>query len=84
MNVDTTKNLTCAFCTTDGGTSIAVKKRRCGAESLSDGLATEYRLRIGRETWGDNNVRGDIKVDNKVDNKVDIKVDNNLEGLSGC
>ena len=84
MNVDMPKNLTYAFCTINGGTSIAVKKRRCGAESFSDGLVTEYRLRIGRETWGDNNVRGDIKVDNKVDNKVDIKVDNNLEGLSGC
>ena len=84
MNVDMPTNLTYAFCTINGGTSIAVKKRRCGAESFSDGLVTEYRLRIGRETWGDNNVMGDIKVDNKVDNKVDIKVDNNLEGLSGC
>ena len=89
MNVDMTKNLTYASCTTNGGTAIAVKKRGSGAESFSGGLDHEYRVQIGLETWGDNNARGDnevdIKVDNKVDNnargdiKVDIKVDNKVD-----
>ena len=84
MSVDTTKNLTYAFCTIDGGSAIAVQKRGSGAESFSGGLDHEYRVQIGLETWGDNNARGDIKVDIKVDNnargdiKVDIKVDNNV------
>ena len=80
MNVDTTKNLTCAFCTTDGGTTIAVEKRQYAAECFSTKLETEYRSRIGFETWGDNSAKGDIKVDNKVDNNArgDIKVDNNV------
>lgn len=60
MNVDTTKNLTCAFCTTDGGTTIAVENSRYDAESFNAELETEYRSRIGLETWGDN------KVDNNV------------------
>ena len=74
MNVDTTKNLTCAFCTTDGGTTIAVENSRYDAESFNAELETEYRSRIGLETWGDN------KVDNNArgDNKVDIKVYNNI------
>ena len=89
MNVDMTKNLTYASCTTNGGTAIAVKKRGSGAKSLGAGLETEYRVQIDLETWGDNNARGDnevdIKVDNKVDNnargdiKVDIKVDNKVD-----
>jgi len=84
MNVDMTKNLGYAFCNSDGGPAIVVQKRGSGAESFSGGLETEYRLRIGRETWGDNNTRGDNKVDIKVDNKVDNnargdnKVDNNV------
>ena len=70
MNVDMTKNLTYAFCNSDGGPAIAVQKRGSGAESFSGGLDHEYRVQIGLETWGDNNARGDIKVNNKVDNKV--------------
>jgi hypothetical protein len=70
MNVDMTKNLTYAFCNSDGGPGIAVQKRGSGAESFSGGLDHEYRVQIGLETWGDNNARGDIKVNNKVDNKV--------------
>ena len=78
MNVDMPKNLTYAFCTTDGGTTIAVEKSRYAAESFNAELETGYRSRIGLEAWGDN------KVDNKVDNnawgdiKVDNKVDNNV------
>lgn len=88
MSIDMAKNLTYAFCTTGGGTAIAVQKSRCVAESFSVRLETEYRFRIGQETWGDNkvdnNARGDNKVGIKVgnnakgDNKVDIKVDNNI------
>ena len=74
MSVDTTKNLTYAFCTIDGGSAIAVQKRGSGVknrtESFSAGPETEYRVQIGLETWSDNNARGDIKVDNKVDNNV--------------
>jgi hypothetical protein len=79
MNVDTTKNLTCAFCTTDGGTTIAVEKSRYAAESFNAELETGYRSRIGLEAWGDNKV--DNKVDNNAwgDNKVDIKVDNKVD-----
>ena len=85
MNVDMTKNLTYASCTTNGGPAIVVQKRGSGAESFSGGLETEYRSRIDREAWGDNNTRGDNKVDIKVDNnasgdnKVDIKVDNKVD-----
>ncbi len=70
MNVDMTRSLAFTFRTTDGGTAIAVQKRRYGSESFSDGLETEYQFRIGRETWGDNNARSDNKVDIKVDNNV--------------
>ena len=66
MNVDTTKNLTCAFCTTDGGTTITVEKCRYAAECFSTKLETDNRARIGFETWGDNSAKGDIKVDNKT------------------
>ena len=85
MSVDMTKNLTYAFCTSDGGSAIAVQKRERSAESFNDGLEAEYRSRIDREAWGDNNTRGDNKVDIKVDNnasgdnKVDIKVDNKVD-----
>ena len=70
MNVDMTKNLTYAFCNSDGGPAIAVQKRGSGAESFSGGLDHEYRVQIGLETWGDNSAKGDIKVDNKVDNNL--------------
>jgi hypothetical protein len=70
MNVDTTKNLTCAFCTTDGGTTITVEKCRYAAECFSTKLETDNRARIGFETWGDNSAKGDIKVDNKVANNL--------------
>ena len=71
MNVDMTKNLTYAFCNSDGGPAIAVQKRGSGSERFSAGLETEYWFQIGRETRGGNNARGDNKVDIKVDNKVD-------------
>ena len=70
MNVDMPKNLTYAFCTTDGGTALVVEKSRYAAESFNAELETDNRSRIGLETWGDNNAKGDIKVDNKVDNNV--------------
>ena len=80
MNVDMPKNLTYAFCTTDGGTALVVEKSRYAAESFNAELETDNRSRIGLETWGDNNAKGDIKVDNKVDNnaRCDINVDNNV------
>ena len=85
MNVDMTSRYAITFCHTDGGTTIAVEKRERSAESFNDGLEAEYRARIDREAWGDNNTRGDNKVDIKVDNnargdnKVDIKVDNKVD-----
>ena len=85
MNIDKTKNLTYAFCTIDGRTAVAVKKRGSVSERFSHGLENEYRSQIGLETWGDNNARGDNKVDNKVDNnargdnKVDNKIDNKIQ-----
>ena len=88
MSVDMTRSFAFTFCTTGGGTAIAVQKRgsgvKNGTESFSAGPETEYRFQTGLETWGDNNIGGDIKVDNKVDNnaggdnKVDNKVDNNV------
>ena len=80
MNVDMPKNLTYAFCTTDGGTTIAVEKSRYAAESFNAELETECRARIGLDAWGDNNAWGDNKVDNKVDNNArsDNKADNNV------
>lgn len=66
MNVDMTKSYAFTFCDTDGGTTIAVEKSRYAAESFNAELETEYRPRIGLETWGDNSGRGDIKVDNNV------------------
>ena len=65
MSVDMTRSFAFIFCTTDDVTSIVVQKSRCGAESFSAGLETEYRFQIGLESWGDN------KVDNnrsRVDN----------------
>ena len=78
MNVDMTKSYAFTFCGTDGGITIAVEKSQYTAECFSTKLETEYRSRIGFETWGDNKV--DIKVDNKVGNNTrgDIKVDNNV------
>ena len=86
MSVAMLKSLAFTFCTPDGESGIAVQKPSGGVKSLGIGLETDSRPRIGLETWGDNNARGDIKVDNKVDNitrgdnKVDNKVDNNPEG----
>ena len=74
MNVDMTKSYAFTFCGTDGGITIAVEKSQYAAECFSTKLETEYRSRIGFETWGDNNARGDNKVDIKVDNKVDNNV----------
>ncbi len=68
MNVNMTRRYAIMFCHTDGGTILAVEKRQYAAECFSTKLETEYRSRIGFETWGDNKV--DIKVDNKVDNNV--------------
>ena len=74
MNVDMTNSYAFTFCDTNGGTTIAVEKSRYAVESFNVELETEYRSRIGLETWGDNkvdnNARGDIKVDNKLDNNV--------------
>ena len=64
------KSLAFTFCTPDGESGIAVQKPSGGVKSLSIGLGTDNRSRIGFETWGDNkvdnNARGDIKADNNV------------------
>ena len=80
MSVAMLKSLAFTFCTPDGEHGIAVQKRGGGVKSFSIGLETEYRSRIGLETWGDNNARGDNKVDNNArgDIKVDVKGDNNV------
>ena len=79
MSVDMTRSFAFTFCTTCGGTAIAVQKRgsgvKNGTESFSAGPETECRHGIGIESWGDNKVdnnpEGDIKVDNKVDNNAE-------------
>ena len=73
MNVDMPKNLTYAFCTTDGGTTIAVEKSRYAAESFNAELETGYRSRIGLEAWGDN------KVDNNVGDDTVTRPENGAE-----
>ena len=78
MNVNMTRRYTITFCHTDGGIILAVEKRQYAAECFSTKLETEYRSRIGFETWGDNKVDNNARGDNKVDIKIDNKVDNNL------